>query len=359
LKQALLQADQICLSMMQIHVLLCLAKSNVNAEGDVDVAAWAGTCSSVLPHMFDAKCFIATAERLQLEAAELQRQRENAEIAALGAAKVGAKGDGEQEQLKEIEMNQEDVEKILIQLFSSGESRSQSLTPETMFAMLRNNDAPIQTCQLSDYEITGLMADLVADPLGLVVFSDHVKRVVSIIFELRRNQLLNAYLQEGAFEKLGIPRPDFVKLEKIFPLMPPGWKKKEPEKIEVEKEDIPDVGRPSGRVSGRRQTGQARHSGRRVTLERDKEGSRAGSKNEPRTASKQSNHEDDLGAVRAQGRGRLQVGGPILTHRRSSISQKQEKGNSTPSAAAAVHIKDTPNGRGYQRRRAMLDALLE
>merc|ERR1712232_895729 len=110
-------------------------------------------------------------------------------------------------------------------------------------------------CQLTDYELTGLIADIVQDSNGLIVFSDHVKRVVSIIFELRRNQLLNAYFQEGAFDKLEIPTPDLAKLERVFPLLPPGWKRKD--------DDASDLGRTSGRISGRRL------SGRRPSFSRD------------------------------------------------------------------------------------------
>jgi hypothetical protein len=327
LKSALVQADQICLSMMQIHVLLCLARPNVDAEGNVDVAAWAATASSVLPHMFDAKIFVDTAERLQLEAAEAQRQRENAEIAALGAAKVGAKGDGENEQAKEVEVNQEDVEKILIQLFSSGESRNGLLPAETIFTMLRNNESQVQACQLNECELTGLMAEMSPDSSGQVVYSEYVKRVVSIIFQLRHNQLLNAYLEEDAFETLGIPKPDLQQLHSIFPLYPPGWKVRE-----AEKPNQTDGPRRSGaRMSGARCSGTERV--RRQSVSKEHTG-------EPRTRSKQVGADNEEETLRVQGRARLQVGGRTDTKRQGS--------------KMAPVVKDTPNGRGYHRRRMLL-----
>merc|ERR1719454_2154686 len=95
IKDALLQADQVCLTRLQIHVLLCLATSD--AFGLVDIAEFLGMCCVIIPHMFDAKLFVDTAEHLILEHAENMRRAENEELAALGAARVGAAGgDGEE-----------------------------------------------------------------------------------------------------------------------------------------------------------------------------------------------------------------------------------------------------------------------
>jgi hypothetical protein len=285
--------------------------------------------------MFNAKIFVETAERLQLEAAELQRQRENAEIAALGAAKVGAKGEGEQEQTKEVEVSQEDVEKFLIQLFSSGESRSPFLPPEVIFTMLWNNENVIQSCQLTEYERTGLIAEMSHDigANGQVVFSEYVKRVVPVIFDMRRNQLLSAYLQEGSFETLQIPSPDLKQLDSIFPLMPPGWKKKEKEQEANDPGTGSEHPRRSGcRVSGRRPSkagGDNLGSGPRLSGRRP---TKAGA----------DNPED---AMRVQGRAKLQVGHPTLQRRKSKEISKE---------LSNLVVKDTPNGRGYQRRRVML-----
>merc|ERR1712137_47208 len=93
IRQGLLHADQICLSRLQIHVLCCLALPCLGSSGNVDIEKFLATCSVVIPHMFDAQGFEATAERLILEAAEAQRQRENAELAALGG-KMDSMGEG-------------------------------------------------------------------------------------------------------------------------------------------------------------------------------------------------------------------------------------------------------------------------
>jgi hypothetical protein len=329
LKRALLHADQICLSMMQIHLLLCLAQPHLLPNGDVDVAAWAGMCSSVLPHMFDAQIFMETAERLQLEAAELQKQRENAEIAALASASVGAKGDGEQEQIKEVEVNQEDVEKILINLFQSGESRGPSLPAETMYTMLLNSESQVQACQLSDYELTGFIAEMSSDigSGGQVIYAEYVKRVVPIIFQMRHNLLLSQYLQEDAFKKLGIRKLNLKELESIFPLFPHGWTPPKDDKSEL------DVPRSDNRESGGRRSGRA-----------PTKNMRRPSKNaERRSVSKVSDGGDsDHEEMRVQGRARLQVGG-----------MRQDRRIPSKMLAPKI-IRDTPNGRGYHRRRVLL-----
>merc|ERR1719316_2144280 len=59
-----------------------------------------------------------------------------------------------------------------------------------------------------------------ADADGNVVYGEHIKRWVPIIFELRKNKLLSRYLEEGATETLGIVSPDLARLETLFPLLP-------------------------------------------------------------------------------------------------------------------------------------------
>merc|ERR1719420_2606816 len=97
IKQALLQADQICLARMQIHVLISNALADVN--GLVDIRTLLGMCCVLIPHMFDAKQFVIAAEQLILDKAEALRRSENEELAALGASRVGqSAGDGEETQ---------------------------------------------------------------------------------------------------------------------------------------------------------------------------------------------------------------------------------------------------------------------
>merc|ERR1719401_2547679 len=107
IKQALLQADQICLTRSQIHLLLCLAEPDI--FGFVDISDFLAMCCVVIPHMFDAKKFVDAAEQLILEHAEAVRHAENAELEALGGrAQLGQ--DGEESQEK-TEVDPETVER--------------------------------------------------------------------------------------------------------------------------------------------------------------------------------------------------------------------------------------------------------
>merc|ERR1719326_276206 len=51
IKRVLLQADQLCLSRMQIHVLLCLMEPNIS--GFVNVRSFLRICCTVIPYIFD------------------------------------------------------------------------------------------------------------------------------------------------------------------------------------------------------------------------------------------------------------------------------------------------------------------
>merc|ERR1719191_1471695 len=53
LKRVLLQADQLCLSRLQIHVLLCMTPANV--RGMVDCHDFLQVCCAVIPHMFSSE----------------------------------------------------------------------------------------------------------------------------------------------------------------------------------------------------------------------------------------------------------------------------------------------------------------
>merc|ERR1719265_225151 len=137
IKDALLQADQVCLTRLQIHVLLCLAVPD--SEGLVDIAEFLGMCCVIIPHMFDAKLFVDTAEHLILEHAENMRRAENEELAALGAARVGAAGgDGEEAQEK-VEVDPETVERTLQQVLTLNDDQHRNppaLAPEKIWEIL-------------------------------------------------------------------------------------------------------------------------------------------------------------------------------------------------------------------------------
>jgi len=292
-----------------------------------DVADFLGNCSVVIPHMFNPEIFVATAERLILEAAEQQRLRENAEIAALGASKVDSLGQEETETKQEVQADQETVEKFLIQVFTFHDDLKRNpaaLSPEALFSVLHSGDPLVQGCQLSDHEVCGFIAEMNCDGRGEVAYVDLVKRGVQMIFELRRNQLLNAYLKENAAETLEIPTPDLDALESMYPLLTPEMRqKKEPEKAEAEVEEVM-VRRSSRRAStmGRMASKESREPGRLPT--------------------KRMTSMEDIQEDRAASKNRVRL---------STVSMKDPVFKSL----SVGEPKETPPGRGYQRRKMLLE----
>jgi hypothetical protein len=337
-KQALLEADQVCLSRMQIHVLVCFTDPSVKGEkaGDVDVKNFLAIACVVIPHMCDAKKFVNTAERLQAEAAEAIRRNENAELAALGAARVSNIGNEGEDKSQEVEVDQETVERTLIQVFSLSDDTHRSpptLPPETIFNILMvANDPQVASCQLSYFELTGLAAEVSLDVNGQVPYIDHVKRWVPIIFELRKNQFLGAYLQQGAADVLQIPEPNVKKLEEIFPLLPPGTQPTPEETKEKE-----DGNKSSGRRRAQNQEGR----------------SRTFSKEVPRNRSGSKDMATDSQGRRMGSKGNLnEDGSPAPTIRlRGSLGSKGK-----PTEEAMAVMKEPPPGRGYARRKERVTA---
>jgi hypothetical protein len=330
IKQALLQADQVCLTRLQIHVLLCLAE--YDAFGLVDIAKFLCMCCAIIPHMFDARLFVETAGHLIQEHAESLRRAENEELAALGAARNTKTAQDDEGSQQKVEVDSDTVEKMLLQVLSLNDDTHRtppSLTAETIFNILQTNEREVQCTQLSTFELTGFLAEMQSDVDGQVAYVDHVKKWVPLIFEQRKNRLLGRYLEEEALETLGIELPDIEKLEAMFPLLPPGS----------------HPGRPKdGLRRSRRREGSL-------------DGSRAGSdsslpnsKRRERRASTIAGHSGDT-PVNSKDRQLLQGSASKTPSggKRKSLSLHGIE-NLVPKA------KEPPPGRGYARRKALLAA---
>merc|ERR1712060_990309 len=131
-------------------------------------------------------------------------------------------GQGGEEKTQEIEVDQETVERTLIQIFSLSDDTHQNpptLPAQTIFDVLHSNDVQMQSCQLSELEVCGLAAEMILDDNGNVAYVDHVKRWVPTVFELRKHELLGAYLQDTLLESLGIPEPTECYREDLVPVI--------------------------------------------------------------------------------------------------------------------------------------------
>jgi hypothetical protein len=324
IKHALLQADQICLSRHQIHLLVCLAEPDT--YGLVDIGDFLGMCCVVIPHMFDAKKFVETAEQLILEHAEAMRHAENAELAALGASRVGQLGQDGEESQEKTEVDQETVERILDQLLKANaiaHQNTQALPPETIWNTLQSNEKEVQSTQLSAFEVNGFCAEMTTDADGLCLYADHIKKWVPIIFEMRKNKLLYRYMDFGSAETLGIEAPDKVRLEAMFPLLP----------RETALGQAPRGSRR--RQSSNTTSGSDKH---------DTHGESHSRSNSKRNSSKESG--------RLSSKEFDEHGHQIDRHHTNRILSKR---NSTGSGAPSMRQKEVPPGRGYARRKARVD----
>jgi len=271
---------------------------------------------------------------LQIEHEESRRRNENAELAALGAAKVGTGGGQEgEEQTKEAEVDQETVERTLTQIFSleaNSHGGDKTLPAETMFSVLVSNDAQVQSCQLSEFELCGFAAEMMPDAHGDVAFIDHIKRWVPIIFELRKNQLLGAYLKDKAAETLGIPEPDLDALEQLFPLLPADHAAMHKSRRSSNSGEQ--------RTSSRRKTGDSRRNSKQLTAERRHSGV--------------SSVFDSSGPPSRRLSGSEKPGDLSL-----GTSPPRLRGSILGRASVLGDLKGTkepPKGRGYQRRKERL-----
>merc|ERR1719160_1010600 len=166
LKKVLLQADQLCLTRLQIHVLLCMSIPNMN--GMVDINDFLKVTCSVIPQMFDSEHFSNFAQNAANEQADATRRAELAELEAMTKGMQAANKNNEEEgpPTEETvgEVDREQVEKSLTHAFSLlDDGRRGSLPAETMFKALMSADQQVQSCQLSEPELRGLVAELVLD----------------------------------------------------------------------------------------------------------------------------------------------------------------------------------------------------
>lgn len=315
IKQALLQADQICLTRLQIHLLLCLAEPDI--FGMVDIADFLGMCCVVIPHMFDARKFVETAEQLILEHAEAMRHAENAELAALGASRVGQLGQDGEESQEKAEVDPEAVENILKTLLNQNAIAHQNppaLPPETIWNALQTNEKEVQQTQLSSFELNGFCAEMTVDADGLCLYVDHIKKWVPIVFEMRKNKLLQRYMEEGSAEVLGIDPPDKDKLEAMFPLLP----------------------RETAQQLQPRMSSRRRSSGQSGSVGMDEHG---------RSLSKR------LGSKQENGR----LSSKELDEHGQQRNRMLSKRNSVGGDVGSLRQKEPPPGRGYARRKARVE----
>jgi len=177
--------------------------------------------------MFDSKHFTNFAEDVANAQADATRRAELAELEAMTKGMQVAGGANAEEEgavVEEVvEVDREQVEKSLTHVFSLlDDGRKGTLPAETMFRALTSTDVQVQSCQLSEPELRGLVAELVLDGNSEVAYKDHVQTWIPILFELRKSRIYEPYLQKDPFQHApGLKSPDLTLFEEEFPLLPP------------------------------------------------------------------------------------------------------------------------------------------
>jgi len=227
----LLSADQLCLSRMQIHVILSIV--HTNEEGLVDFEYFLRVCCSVIPQMFDVGLFAEKAAAVAKEKAEAQARQELEELQGIASSSLANnKKRSDEDDIEEAQQanvpDRIEVEKAL-QLHIANHAMTDDkhrqqhgqqpmIDMQRFLAVLRMD--PVQQQQLSDAELRGFIAEAELEERNEVAYVDHIKTWVPILFELRKSRIYDGILAKD----WGTDAPHLVDLseyEEDFPLRAP------------------------------------------------------------------------------------------------------------------------------------------
>jgi hypothetical protein len=220
LRNVLLSADQLCLSRMQIHVILSIV--HPSETGEVDCEYFLRVACTVIPYMFDAATFMEKASTIAKEKADALAKAEMEELQGLTSS-LATKRKTDEDEGEDIQANAPDrdaVEKALIHNASQYDEkhRTQPTLNIRKFMEAMHHES-VQQCQLSDAEMRGFVAEAEIDEREEIGYVEHIKSWVPIIFELRKSRVYDNILSKD----WGVDAENLVDLsdyEKRFPLLP-------------------------------------------------------------------------------------------------------------------------------------------
>jgi len=195
LRNVLLNADQLCLSRMQIHVILSIV--HPSEVGEVDVEYFLRVVCTVIPWMFDAALFMEKATAIQKEKADALAKAELEELQGLTSS-LATKRRADEDEGEDVAANAPDrdaVEKALIHNASQyDEKHRQQPTLHVRKFLEAMHHESVQQCQLSDAELRGFIAEADIDEREEIGYVEHIKMWVPIIFELRKSRVYDGIL---------------------------------------------------------------------------------------------------------------------------------------------------------------------
>jgi hypothetical protein len=198
LRTVLKNADQLCLSRMQIHVILSIL--HPDERGDVELEYFLRVCCTVIPQMFDTTAFVEKAHTIAKERAELVAKQEMEELQGITSGGLSPKRRGEEEDAEENQANAPDRDAVEKELMRIGSQADEKHSPrptldQRKFLDCMRSDS-VASCQLSEAELRGFIAEAEIIAGGEIAYVDHIKTWVPIIFELRKSRIYDAVLKE-------------------------------------------------------------------------------------------------------------------------------------------------------------------
>ncbi|CAE7490770.1 unnamed protein product [Symbiodinium natans] len=103
LRNVLLSADQLCLSRMQIHIILSIV--HPDEHGDVEFGYFLRVCCTVIPWMFDTSAFAEKAATIAKEKADALAKQELEELQGLSSSLANKKRGMDEEDQEDTQQN--------------------------------------------------------------------------------------------------------------------------------------------------------------------------------------------------------------------------------------------------------------
>ncbi|CEM36869.1 unnamed protein product [Vitrella brassicaformis CCMP3155] len=195
IRDILFNASQLCLSRIQIHVLLSILMPD--PYGQVDCRSFLRVACTAISQLFDTQRFRELADQIAREKADEQERAELEELQGLtGGVRLKSRHveeDEESDEERGAAPDRETVEKNLIHLFNVLDEKHRGTIDvgQLLLALRKGEDANarfqevVTQCQLSDAEVRGFVAEAVIDDANEIAYVEHVKTWIPIILELR------------------------------------------------------------------------------------------------------------------------------------------------------------------------------
>uniref|UniRef100_A0A0G4I5T7 EF-hand domain-containing protein n=1 Tax=Chromera velia CCMP2878 TaxID=1169474 RepID=A0A0G4I5T7_9ALVE len=202
-RETLLRARLLTVSRFQIHTVLCITPSS--KDGTMNARQFLQYAVTLIAFMFDRTKLVEQADAIRSEAVAAAERAEQEEFTALTsgkAAKGGGEEDEEEGEEEKASCTDENVQKTLeraCNLAESGSNRG-TIAWEAFLSVLWGDgqerkfaDLKVSDLGLREAELRGFLCEALVDN-GELVYSDHIKTWVPIIFEMRNAKVFNQLL---------------------------------------------------------------------------------------------------------------------------------------------------------------------